>query len=565
MVAVIGNSISEGIKGRFNLWAIAAILVAGSFLMPVVAVLATAAGDSGGLWQHLFTTVLPRYVFNTVSLMVGVGALSILFGVTTAWVVFRYEFYGRQWCQWILLLPAAIPAYLIAYTYTDFLEYAGPVQGLLRNFFGWQSAREYWFPEIRSMGGAIFVMSAVLYPYVYVIARTAFLLTPSSYFEAARISGRNMFWSVGIPLASPAIVAGVALVMMETISDFGTVEYFAIETLTLGIFNVWLGMNNLAAAAQIATCAFLFIILLLLVEILARAKRRFVDTSRNSVSFLPKPLDGWRAGFCIFFCLFPVVVGFVTPVSVLVGFIIEGHSTALTTAMFDAAVNSILIGCSVASLVVATAAFMGLVASFNKNLIVQRLTAISSFGYAFPGTILAVGVVMAGGALDTHIAKISKNIFGWEYSGGLTSGVTLVIFACVVRFQAVGYGAVKSGLARISDSMVEASRVLGHGLGQTMGSVILPMIRLSCVAGGLLVFVDVMKELPMTLLLRPFDFETLATYVYQFAKDEMLEKAALPALAIVLTGVIPVIVMNAALNRFQNPHTSNHKITSKSL
>ena len=558
MVAVINNAISEGIKGRFNLWAIAAILVAGSFLMPVVAVLATAAGDSGGLWQHLFTTVLPRYVFNTVSLMVGVGALSVLFGVTTAWIVFRYEFYGRQWCQWALLLPAAIPSYLIAYTYTDFLEYAGPVQGVMRIFFNWQSAREYWFPEIRSMGGAIFVMSAVLYPYVYVIARTAFLLTPSSYFETARMSGRNMFWSVGLPLARPAIVAGVALVMMETISDFGTVEYFAIETLTLGIFNVWLGMNNLAAAAQIATCAFLFIILLLLVEILARAKRRFVDTSRNSVSFLPKPLGGWRAGFCMFCCLFPVVVGFVTPVSVLVGFIIEGHSIALTTAMLDAAANSILIGCSVASLVVATAVFMGLVASFNKNLIVQRLTAISSFGYAFPGTILAVGVVMAGGTLDTYIAKISKNIFGWEYGGGLTSGVALVIFACVVRFQAVGYGAVKSGLARISDSMVEASRVLGHGLGQTMGSVILPMMRLSCVAGGLLVFVDVMKELPMTLLLRPFDFETLATYVYQFAKDEMLEKAALPALAIVVTGVIPVIVMNAALNRFQNPYNSKH-------
>ena len=558
MVAVINNAISEGIKGRFNLWAIAAILVAGSFLMPVVAVLATAAGDSGGLWQHLFTTVLPRYVFNTVSLMVGVGALSVLFGVTTAWIVFRYEFYGRQWCQWTLLLPAAIPAYLIAYTYTDFLEYAGPVQGLLRNFFGWQSAREYWFPEIRSMGGAIFVMSAVLYPYVYVIARTAFLLTPSSYFETARMSGRNMFWSVGLPLARPAIVAGVALVMMETISDFGTVEYFAIETLTLGIFNVWLGMNNLAAAAQIATCAFLFIILLILVEILARAKRRFVDTSRNSVSFSPEPLDGWRAGFCIFFCLFPVVVGFVTPVSVLVGFIIEGHSTALTSAMFDAAANSILIGCAVASLVVATAVFLGLVASFNKNLVVQRLTAISSFGYAFPGTILAVGVVMAGGALDNYVARFSRDIFGWEYGGGLTSGVALVIFACVVRFQAVGYGAVKSGLARISESMIEASRVLGHGFGQTMGSVILPMIRLSCVAGGLLVFVDVMKELPMTLLLRPFDFETLATYVYQFAKDEMLEKAALPALAIVVTGVIPVIVMNAALNRFRPLYKSGN-------
>ena len=558
MVAVIGKSTSEGMKGRVNLWAIAAILIAGSFLTPVVAVFVTAAGDSDGLWQHLFTTVLPRYVFNTVALMAGVGSLSVIFGVTTAWVVFRYEFCGRQWLQWILLLPAAIPSYLIAYTYTDFLEYAGPVQGVIRNFFSWQSARDYWFPEIRSMGGAIFVMSAVLYPYVYVIARTAFLLTPSSYFEAARISGRNMFWSVGLPLARPAIVAGVALVMMETISDFGTVEYFAIETLTLGIFNVWLGMNNLAAAAQIATCSFLFIILLLLVEILARAKRRFVDTTRNSVSFLPKPLHGWRAGFCLFFCLIPVAVGFVTPVSVLVGFIIEGHSTALTTAMFDAAANSILIGCSVASLVVATAVFMGLVASFNKNLVVQRLTAISSFGYAFPGTILAVGVVTAGGAVDTHIAKISADIFGWEYGGGLTSGVTLVIFACVVRFQAVGYGAVKSGLARISESMIEASRVLGHGFSQTMGSVIFPMIRLSCIAGGLLVFVDVMKELPMTLLLRPFDFETLATYVYQFAKDEMLEKAALPALAIVVTGVIPVIVMNAALNRFQPLYKSGN-------
>ena len=560
MVAVIGNSISESTRGRFNLWAIAAILVAVSFFTPVVAVVVTAAGDSGGLWQHLFATVLPRYVINTVALMSGVGALSVLFGVTAAWVVCRYEFFGRQWCQWILLLPAAIPSYLIAYTYTDFLEYAGPVQGFLRHFFSWQSAREYWFPEIRSMGGAIFVMSAVLYPYVYVIARTAFLLTPSSYFEAARISGRNMFWSVGLPLARPAIVAGVALVMMETISDFGTVEYFAIETLTLGIFNVWLGMNNLAAAAQIATCAFLFIILLLLVEILARAKRRFVDTSRNSVSFSPEPLNGWRAGFCIFFCLFPVVVGFVTPVSVLVGFIIEGHSTALTAAMFDAAANSILIGCAVASLVMATAVFLGLVASFNKNLVVQRLTAISSLGYAFPGTILAVGVVMAGGALDNYVAIFSRDIFGWEYGGGLTSGVALVIFACVVRFQAVGYGAVKSGLARISESMIEASRVLGHGFGKTMGSVILPMMRLSCVAGGLLVFVDVMKELPMTLLLRPFDFETLATYVYQFAKDEMLEKAALPALAIVVTGVIPVIVMNAALNRFQPLYNSKYKI-----
>ncbi|HAT36053.1 MAG TPA: ABC transporter permease [Rhodospirillaceae bacterium] len=530
-------------------WTIATLIIAGIFCGPIVAVLATATGDSEGLWQHLFSTVLPRYVANTIVLMLGVGAFSLLFGVTSAWVVVRYAFFGRRIYQWILLLPAAIPGYLIAYTYTDFLEYAGPVQGVLRDFFGWQSARDYWFPEIRSMGGAMLVMGAVLYPYVYVMARTAFLLTPASYFEVGRVSARSLFWSIALPLARPAIVAGLALVLMETISDFGTVEYFAIETLTLGIFNVWLGMNNLTAAAQIATCAFLFIIVLLAVEILARARRRFVDTARRSVSLSPEPVSGWRAIICSVVCLVPVVVGFVVPVGVLLSFVLQGYSVSLTDAVLRAAGNSIFIGSAAAVLVVTTALFMGLVVAFNNNKFVQRITAVASFGYAFPGTVLAVGVVTAGGALDAQIASVLKEYFGLDYSGWFTSGVALIVFACVVRFQAVGYGAVKSGLGRISTSMIEASRVLGQGFGQTMGRVVLPLIRLSCIAGALLVFVDVMKELPMSLLLRPFNFETLATYVYQFAKDELLEEAALPALVIVITGIIPVILMNAALNR----------------
>ena len=484
--------------------------------------------------------------------MAGVGGISLFFGITSAWVVVRYVFVGRRLYQWILLLPAAIPGYLIAYTYTDFFEFAGPVQHVLRTFFGWQFARDYWFPEIRSIGGAMLVMGAVLYPYIYIMARTAFLLTPASYFEVAQVSGRNIFWSVALPLARPAIVAGLALVLMETISDFGTVEYFAVETLTLGIFNVWLGMNNLTAAAQIASCAFLFILFLLALEILARSKRRFIDTTRRSVSLIAKPISGWRAAFCTTVCLIPVIIGFVIPVGVLVGFILQGYSVTLNNTIIQAAGNSVLIGASVALLVVATALFMGLVVAFNDNKAVRGLAAISSFGYAFPGTILAVGVVTAGGALDTQIAEFVKQNFGWEYSGWLTSGLALIVFACVVRFQAVGYGAVKSGLGRISASMIEASRVLGYGFGRTMGKVIFPMISLSCVAGGLLVFVDVMKELPMTLLLRPFNFDTLATYVYQFAKDELLEEAALPALAIVVTGLIPVILMNAVFNRFRN-------------
>ncbi len=534
-----------------NPWKLATIALLVAFLSPVAAIVLTATGDSAGLWAHLAETVLPRYVSNTLTLMIGVGSLSLLFGVTTAWIIFRYDFLWRKHIQWILLLPAAIPGYLIAYTYTDFLEYAGPVQVLLRDLFGWQNARDYWFPEIRSMTGASVVLGAVLYPYVYVMARTAFLLTPASLFEISQMMGRGHFWRVGLPLARPAIIAGLALVLMETVSDFGTVEYFAIETLTLGIFNVWLGMNNLTAAAQIATFSFLFVIILLAVEVLARARRRFIDTTRRSVSLAPRAVKGWRSGACVILCLLPVLIGFIVPVAVLLSFVLKSYSVPVDAKVFDAALNSLTIGLIVAALVIASAAFMGLVATFGRGVLLRRLTALASFGYAFPGTILAIGVVTAGGAVDQQIAQFFERAFGLTYEGWLTSGIALIVFACVIRFQAVGYGAVTTGIARVAPSIMEASRTLGCGFGDSIRKVMLPMIRLSCVAGGLLVFVDVMKELPMSLLLRPFNFETLATYVYQFAKDELLEEAALPALMIVLCGIIPVVLMNAALNKIR--------------
>ena len=551
MVALRDTFAARSQRSWFNPWRLATVALVIAFLSPVAAIVVTATGDSAGLWSHLAETVLPRYVANTLMLMAGVGALALLFGVSTAWVVFRYEFRGRRSLQWILLLPAAIPGYLIAYTYTDFLEYAGPVQVLLRDLFGWQSARDYWFPEIRSMGGAILVLGAVLYPYVYVMARTAFVLTPASLFEVSRMMGRGHFWYVGLPLARPAIVAGLALVLMETVSDFGTVEYFAIETLTLGIFNVWLGMNSLTAAAQIATFSFLFIIVLLAVEVLARARRRFVDTTRRSVSLAPRVVRGWHASVCVAVCLLPVLIGFIVPVGVLLSFVVKGYSVSVDAQVVDAALNSLTIGLAAAILVIATAAVMGLVATFEGGAVMRRLTALASFGYAFPGTILAIGVVTAGGAVDRTLSAFIESVFGLTYEGWLTSGVALIVFACVIRFQAVGYGAVTTGIGRVSPSMMEASRTLGYGFSSSIRKVMLPMIRLSCVAGGLLVFVDVMKELPMNLLLRPFNFETLATYVYQFAKDELLEEAALPALGIVLCGIIPVILMNAALNKLR--------------
>jgi iron(III) transport system permease protein len=395
-------------------------------------------------------------------------------------------------------------------------------------------------------------MGAVLYPYVYVITRTAYLLTPISLFEIGRISGCNLFWGVAFPLARPAVVAGLALVMMETISDFGTVEYFSIETLTLGIFNVWLGMNNLTAASQIAAFSFLFVIALVLLERISRARRGYMNTTRRSVSLSPRPVSFGQGTWLALVCSIPIILGFVIPVGVLLNFVVQGYSTSLNSEILSAAWNSLFLGVTVAIMVIVTATFMGLVSSFDRGKAMQRLSALASFGYAFPGTILAIGVVTAGGTIDAWIGSILMQISGVSYQGWLTSGVGLVVFACVVRFQAVGYGSVMAGLGRVPNNMMEASRVLGQGFAQSIRKVMLPLMRLSCVAGGLLVFVDVMKELPMTLLLRPFNYETLATYVYQFAKDELLEEAALPALIIVVSGIIPVILMNAALNQIKN-------------
>ncbi len=544
-----GRSFTKNFSLQVNPWIVTTLVVVAILMAPILAVFVAATGDSGGLWGHLFETVLPRYVANSLILMVGVGCVALLFGVSTAWIVTIYEFPARRYVEWMLLLPAAVPAYLVAYTYTDFLEYAGPVQGALRDLFGWQSARDYWFPEIRSMGGAMLVIGAVLYPYVYMMARTAFLLTPASLFETGKVSGRHIFWAVALPLARPAIVAGLALVLMETLSDFGTVEFFAIETLTLGIFNVWLGMNSLPAAAQIATIAFLFIIALLVVELMARANRRYTDTTKRSVPLPPERTAGWHAALCLAICLIPIFVGFILPVGVLLNFVLSGLSVGFDAAVMAAAVNSITIALATAFLVMAIATFMALAASYQSGPVIRHATALASIGYAFPGTILAIGVVTAGGAFDSGIAAILNTVFGTTSTGWLTGTIGLVVLACIVRFQAIGYGAMTSGLERLPPNLLHASRTLGATFGGTVRTVILPLVMKSFIAGGLLVFVDVMKELPMTLLLRPFNFETLATYVYQFAKDELLEEAALPALLIVVTGIPPIVIMNAALRR----------------
>ena len=545
MVATFLSKWSSRPSRRFDGWSASAVMICFVILGPIAALLVTAFGDSGGLWGHLVSTVLPRYVANTLFLMAGVGALATLFGVSTAWVVTRYDFAGRQVFEWMLLLPAAIPAYIIAYTYTDFLEYAGPVQSGLRDLFGWQRPSDYWFPEIRSLGGAMLVMASVLYPYIYMVTRIAFRLTPASLFEIAIVHRKSQFWSVGLPLARPAITAGLALVLMEVVSDFGTVEYFAVETITLGIFNVWLGMNNIVAAAQISLFGFVFILALLGLELYARSRQRYSGGTRKHAALTPMKPSGRGRLACIAVCMIPLLTGFAIPVGVLMKFVLAGPIGAQFAPVTSAILASVGMALAAAVIIVSLSTLIVIAATYRGSAFVRNLAVAASTGYAVPGTMLSIGVLIFAGLVD----RSWSGLMGDQRATLLLGGAGVLMMAYLVRFQAVGYGAMMSGIRRLPDNMMSASRVLGHGFTASLKRVVMPLLGGSMLAGGLLVFVDVMKELPITLLLRPFDFETLATYTYQFAKDEMLEEAALPALMIVASGLIPVILMNRMLRR----------------
>ncbi len=523
---------------NWNIWSVSVSIVALVIIAPVLAIFYSAFIGDTSLWPHLFSTVLPRYIFNTIFLMLGVGVLSLFFGVSTAWVITRYNFIGKTFFEWSLLLPAAVPAYIIAYTYTDIFEYAGPVQGMLRDFFGWTSSKDYWFPEIRSLGGAVLVMSSVLYPYIYLMTRASFLSTPTSYYQVSLMHNRNAFFHVALPLARPGIVAGLALVLMETISDFGTVEYFAVETLTLGVFNVWLGMNSLSGAAQISSILFIFVIVLLTLEFLARRRQRFHEKSSGQDTLSPLSLKISNQCICLVLCSIPLILGFIIPVTVLLNFVFKGLAVINYLEIIQATITSIILSISASFVVIFFATLMIVVTFYKSNTSQRVLTFLASCGYAFPGTILAVGVVVFVGWINDLI------YFHLSYLAG---GIIVLFFAYLIRFLAVGYGSIKSGIAKIHPNIVDSSLTMGVNFFKIMTNIIIPLIYTNMIVGGILVFVDILKELPMTLLLRPFNFETLATYVYQYASDEMLEESSLAAIIIVLTGLGPIVYLNSTL------------------
>ena len=520
-----------------------AVLVA----LPVLAVGANLfAGGTGETWGHLMATVLPEYVANSIWLCLGVGIGVAAMGTGAAWLVALNDFPGRRMAEWALLLPMAMPAYVLAYTYTDFLQFVGPLQTGLRETFGWKIG-DYWFPEVRSLGGAIVLFSCVLYPYVYLLVRTAFLERAGGMIEAARALGLNPwqgFWRVSIPLARPAIAAGMALALMETLADYGTVAYFAVQTFTTGIYRAWFSLGDRVAAAQLAAALLGFVALLILLERVSRGRARYHDTSgrRRSTRLA---LTGWHALLAQIGCAIPVVIGFVLPAALLLRLAMgdAGEEGAGFTGRFLLlARNSFTLAALAAVLAALLALLLGFAARDGRRLSVLA-SRIVGLGYAVPGSVIAVGVLIPVTRLDHWLAGLWQQMTGVNPGLILTGGIAALVYAYLARFLAIALQTVEAGLARITPSMEAAAQSLGSGQAETLRRVHLPLMRGSLLTATLLVFVDVMKELPATLVMRPFNFDTLATQTYTLAADERLAEASTAALAIVAVGLLPIILL----------------------
>ncbi|MBY4676725.1 ABC transporter permease [Marinobacterium arenosum] len=531
-------------------WYLSTWLTAALVALPVLSVFYLALFPKENIWPHLVDTVLPVYVWTTLQLLLGVGTLAVFLGVATAGLVTLCQFPGRRIFEWALLLPFAVPAYVIAYIYTDLLEYAGPLQGLLRELFGWHSARDYWFPEIRSLGGAILMLALVLYPYVYLLARASFLEQSNSLRDASRMlgcSGWTSFLRITLPIARPAIAVGLALVSMETLNDFGTVDFFAVKSLSAGIYDTWLNMGNLGGAAQIASLMMIFVVMLISLERIARARQKQYHGSDRFQALNTIRLRGWKAAAAFSLCGAPVLFGFLLPVIVLAGYASDHLDQLWQQDFLSYASHSFSLSVMAALCTIAIALLLAYSKRLHQKRSLQHAANLSSLGYAMPGAVLAIGVIIPLAAFDNAVDQWLSSHFGIS-TGLLLSGTTFaIVFAYSVRFLAVSTGAIDSSLSKVTPSMDMAARSLGHNPMQTLLRVHLPLIRGGILTAGLVVFVDCMKELPATLILRPFNYDTLATFVYQYASDEMLEECALAALLIVLVGVIPVILLSRTI------------------
>ncbi len=527
------------LKPSFTSWfAFGFLLVlVGLVSIPVVVVVSRLFTEPAESWQHLWDTVLGSYVSNTLWLVLGVAVGTTTIGVATAWLVAVCDFWGRRFLECLLILPLAAPAYLIAYIYTDFLEYYGLLQTWLRAIFGWQSASDYWFPPVRNLWGAIAMMTLVLYPYVYLVVRVAFLAQSACILEASRILGCSpwrSFWTVAVPLARPAIAGGVALAVMEVLNDYGTVQYFGVPTFTVGVYRTWFGLGDQPAAMQLAALLTLVALGIIVAEQWSRGRSRFHETTGRH---LARFRLGWGRGSLAFLtCALPVLLGFVLPLCLIIYMCLNRSQPLLDDDFWSLAQNSLTLAGIAAGIGSAIALVL---AYLQRNFsFMQVAVRLSAMGYGVPGAVIAVGIMVPFGWVDQQLSQ-------WLGTGLILSGSAIaLVYAYNIRFLAVAFNSVESSLSKVKPHLDEASSSLGQGLWGTLWRVHTPLVRGGVLAGMVFLFVDTLKELPATIIMRPFNFDTLAVRVFQYASDERLYEASAPALAILLLGLMPVALIS---------------------
>ena len=534
----------------------ASLLVAALFLVPIGSILASLLLPSQGTWQHLAETVLPGYIVNTLLLVLGVGVGVLLVGVSTAWLVTMCRFPGVRLFEWALILPLAVPAYVMAYSYTDFLQFAGPLQSSLRALMGWE-AGDYWFPNVRSLEGAMLMLIMVLYPYVYLLTRAAFIEQSVCILEVSRTLGCSTwraFWQVALPTARPAIAAGTALALMETLADYGTVSFFGLPTFTTGIIRAWIAFGDPIAAAQLSVALLGFVLLVLLIERWSRGRARFHQTSSRFQRLPSYRLRGWRAAGAILVCALPLTLGFLLPAAILVDMAIQVGDEQFGARYLSLVGNSLTLASVTAVLAVAIATLLAYSRRLTPNLLNTAANRIAALGYAIPGTVIAVGVLIPAALFDNTLDAWMRSTFGLSTGLLLTGTIAALVFAYLVRFLAISLGTVEASLAKVRPSMDDAARNLGLRPAGVLARIHVPMMRGSMLTAGLIVLVDVMKELPATLVMRPFNFDTLAVQAYNLASDERLAESSTASLTIVAVGVLPLILLSAAIRRSRPGH-----------
>ncbi len=506
------------------------------------------ATDSVQVLAHLWNSVLDDYVINSLLLMLGVCLIILIIGVPTAWLTSIFDFPGRRVFECVLLLPLAFPAYIIAYTYTGVLDYAGPVHRLLREVLEPELANQLYF-SIRSLPGAILMLALVLYPYVYLLTRIAFVEQSVRVIEVSQTFGysiREGFYRLAIPLARPAIVTGVALALMETLADYGTVQFFSISTFTTGIFRAFYGMDSLTTASQLATILMLFVAVLIFCERYSRRASSYDTIKQGSMQAVRIQLRGKRAFLAWLICSTPVLLGFFIPAILLLKWTVFDAEWQLSS-FANLVWNSFFLACLAAVIAVILSTVLSYAKRTSKNRITHNLIDISVLGYAIPGTIVAIAIIGPLVWVDHRIIYFAKGVFERDLGLILSGSIFALLFAYTVRFLAISSGSIQRGLEKITPNMDNAARTMGYRPLEILKKIHVPLMKSSLLTAFLIVFVDVLKELPATLILRPFNFNTLAVRAYELASDERLVDAALPSLMIVLTGIIPVILLSTSI------------------